>query len=163
MKKKTQEEIMEVIKAGLPQMVAGELAERLAQADQFEDEINSLEDVVETQSKNIKDLKERVNQELDLNNMKIDLESRIHDVDEKRRDLEFREEVLQLKEAHAADKVTLMKDNFDTVFKNRTVRTKALEMKAESLQRMDYVGNGAYPVTDIIHTPHEVVKEEEEL
>ena len=159
MTKKTQAEINKAIKSGMPAMVAGELKTRLEEADRFEAEINLQLDLINKQTAIIKELKTQITRESNLE----DGEARVKKDNElllnRAIRLDMREEILDLKEAHAAEKVTLMRDNFDTVFRNTTVRTKALEQKANTYSCPD--GSGG-TVTNTIHVPYDVVSETEE-
>jgi hypothetical protein len=159
MTKKTQNEINKVLKAGLPAMVAGELKERLEQADHFEDLCETLSKSNVALNNQVKDLRLQVKDYGDLESLEQELNARLSSADTREVRLIQREEILRLREEHAAEKVILMKDNFDTVFRNTTVRTKALEMKADTYPTPDGCGG---TIASTTHVPYDVVSETEE-
>lgn len=163
MTKKTQAEINKVLKAGLPAMVAGELKIRLEQADKLEELNEDLHKDNASLCEALEDLRKQVKDYGDLEYFKSELKEKAITLDGREAKLVHRNNILELKEAHAAELVGMMKDNFNTVFRNTTVRTKALEMRSDTFSTLQMgTDNREHSMTHTTQIPHDVTSEVEE-
>lgn len=159
MTKKQLNDINKVVKDSLPTLVAGELKTRLEEADQLEKRCEDLQRNYDFSIERITELQTQITRESNLEDGEANVEKMAAILKIRSKDLDNRELILKLKEDHAAEKVALMKDNFDTVFRNTTVRTKALQVVPDSYSNPD--GQGG-TMSNTIHSTHEVTSETEE-